>query len=113
MTRKLLPLPIAPSANYAPLTAGELELALCAQADPEEWFPGKGGSTRQAKRICGTCEIQARCLSAALGSPDEVDGVLGGTSLRQRRPFWQAVQRELAAARAEQAGEQEAAETAA
>lgn len=95
MTRRLMPLPIEPSPNYAPLTADELELALCAQADPEEWFPGKGGSTRQAKRICGTCDIQARCLSAALGSPDEVDGVLGGTSIRQRRPFWQAVQKEL------------------
>lgn len=98
MVRKLAPLPIEPSPNYAPLTSAELELALCAQADPEEWFPGKGGSTRQAKRICGTCDIQARCLSAALGSPDEVDGVLGGTSLRQRRPFWQAVQKELAGA---------------
>lgn len=98
MTRRLAPLPIAPSPNYAPLTADELEVALCAQADPEEWFPGKGGSTRQAKRICGTCDIQARCLSAALGSPDEVDGVLGGTSIRQRRPHWQAVQKQLAGA---------------
>lgn len=96
MTRRLMPLPIEPSPNYAPLTADELEVALCAQADPEEWFPGKGGSTRQARRICGTCDIQARCLSAALGSPDELDGVLGGTSLRQRRPFWQAVQKDLA-----------------
>lgn len=96
MTRRLAPLPIEPSPNYAPLTADELELALCAQADPEEWFPGKGGSTRQAKRICGTCDIQARCLSAALGNPEELDGVLGGTSIRQRRPFWQAVQKDLA-----------------
>lgn len=101
MVRKLAPLPIEPSPNYAPLTAAELELALCAQADPEEWFPGKGGSTRQAKRICGRCDIQARCLSAALGSPDEVDGVLGGTSIRQRRPFWQAVQQQIADAEAE------------
>jgi WhiB family redox-sensing transcriptional regulator len=102
MTRRLAPLPIEPSPNYRPLTADELEMALCAQADPEEWFPTKGGSTRQAKRICGTCEIQARCLSAALGHPEEVDGVVGGTSVRQRRPFWQAVQRQMADEEAEQ-----------
>ena len=95
MVRNLQPLPIEPATNYAPLTRAEREQALCAQADPEEWFPGKGGSTRQAKRICGTCDIQARCLSAALGYPDEQDGVWGGTSVRQRRPFWQAVQKEL------------------
>ena len=26
--------------------------ALCAQTDPEAFFPEKGGSTREAKRIC-------------------------------------------------------------
>lgn len=96
MVRNLQPLPIEPAPNYAPLTADEQSQALCAQADPEEWFPTKGGSTRLPRRICGTCDIQARCLSAALGYPDEVDGVWGGTSVRQRRPFWQAVQKELA-----------------
>lgn len=101
MARNLAPLPIEPAPNYAPLTPEEGDLALCAQADPEEWFPGKGGSVRMAKRICGACDVQARCLSAALGAPEEVDGVWGGTSVRQRRPYWQAVQRELAAAEAE------------
>lgn len=98
MVRKLAPLPIEPSPNYAPLTRQERALALCAQADPEEWFPGKGGSTRVPKSICGACEIQARCLASALGYPDEVDGVWGGTSVRQRRPHWQEVQRRLAGA---------------
>jgi WhiB family redox-sensing transcriptional regulator len=109
MTRKLAPLPIEPSSNYAPLTADELELSLCAQADPEEWFPGKGGSVRTSKSICGRCEIQARCLSAALGSPDEVDGVWGGTSIRQRRPHWQAVQARLTADQAKQDAAEQAA----
>lgn len=28
------------------------ERALCAQTDPESFFPEKGGSTREAKRVC-------------------------------------------------------------
>jgi WhiB family transcriptional regulator, redox-sensing transcriptional regulator len=102
MSRKLLPLPIEPSPNYAPLTRDERALALCAQTDAEVWFPGKGESVRTPKRICGACEIQARCLSAALGYPDEVDGVWGGASIRQRRPHWQAVQQRLTAGDARQ-----------
>jgi WhiB family redox-sensing transcriptional regulator len=31
--------------------------ALCAQTDPEAFFPEKGGSTREAKRICVGCEV--------------------------------------------------------
>jgi WhiB family redox-sensing transcriptional regulator len=109
MTRRLAPLPIEPAPNYAPLTPEESDLALCAQADPEEWFPGKGGSVRMAKRICGRCDVQARCLSAALGAPEEMDGVWGGTSVRQRRPYWQAVQQAQAAAGAEREAGQTAA----
>ena len=35
--------------------------ALCAQTDPEAFFPEKGGSTRDAKRICtpATCATSA------------------------------------------------------
>ena len=28
------------------------ERALCAQTDPEAFFPEKGGSTRDAKKVC-------------------------------------------------------------
>lgn len=31
--------------------------ALCAQTDPEAFFPEKGGSTREAKRICQACAV--------------------------------------------------------
>ena len=34
------------------------ERALCAQTDPEAFFPEKGGSTREAKRVCATCEVR-------------------------------------------------------
>ena len=32
--------------------------ALCAQTDPEAFFPEKGGSTRDAKRVCGVCPVR-------------------------------------------------------
>ena len=60
------------------------EQALCAQTDPEAFFPEKGGSIRDAKRICGRCEVQAECLEHALVH-DERYGVWGGLSERERR----------------------------
>ena len=58
--------------------------ALCAQTDPEAFFPEKGGSTRDAKRICTTCEVKAQCLEYALQN-DERFGIWGGLSERERR----------------------------
>jgi WhiB family redox-sensing transcriptional regulator len=58
--------------------------AVCAQTDPEAFFPEKGGSTRDAKRICLGCEVQAECLQAALDN-DERFGIWGGMSERERR----------------------------
>ena len=46
------------------------EQALCAQPDPEAFFPEKGGSTREAKRICIGCEVKGECLEYALGSDE-------------------------------------------
>ena len=60
------------------------ERALCAQTDPEAFFPEKGGSTREAKRVCLTCEVQADCLDYAL-QHDERFGIWGGLSERERR----------------------------
>ena len=58
--------------------------ALCAQTDPEAFFPEKGGSTREAKRICVGCEVKAECLTYAL-MHDERFGIWGGLSERERR----------------------------
>ncbi len=58
--------------------------ALCAQTDPEAFFPEKGGSTREAKRICLGCEVKAECLEYALHN-DERFGIWGGLSERERR----------------------------
>lgn len=63
---------------------GWQERALCAQTDPEAFFPEKGGSTREAKRVCGGCEVRAECLGYALEN-DERFGIWGGLSERERR----------------------------
>ncbi|MGK7224071.1 WhiB family transcriptional regulator [Kocuria flava] len=58
--------------------------ALCAQTDPEAFFPEKGGSTRDAKRVCEACPVQSACLDYAM-SKDEKFGIWGGLSERERR----------------------------
>ena len=58
--------------------------ALCAQTDPEAFFPEKGGSTREAKKVCRMCEVQQECLVYALRL-DERYGIWGGLSERERR----------------------------
>jgi WhiB family redox-sensing transcriptional regulator len=63
---------------------GWQERALCAETDPEAFFPEKGGSTREAKKICTGCEVRAECLEYALGN-DERFGIWGGLSERERR----------------------------
>lgn len=60
------------------------EQALCAQADPDEWFPPKGGSSEVAKAICGQCPVQAECLQYALDNHERF-GIFGGLSERERR----------------------------
>ena len=58
--------------------------ALCAETDPEAFFPEKGGSTRDAKRVCSGCTVRAECLEFALAN-DERFGIWGGLSERERR----------------------------
>lgn len=58
--------------------------ALCAETDPEAFFPEKGESTRNAKDICRNCNVRTECLEYAL-THDERFGVWGGLSERERR----------------------------
>ena len=62
--------------------------ALCAQTDPEAFFPEKGGSTREAKRVCQSCTVRTECLEYALAH-DERFGIWGGLSERERRKLKQ------------------------
>jgi WhiB family transcriptional regulator, redox-sensing transcriptional regulator len=58
--------------------------ALCAEVDPDAFFPEKGESTRAAKDICRRCLVRIECLRSALAN-DERFGVWGGLSDRERR----------------------------
>ena len=54
---------------------GWQDRALCAQTDPEAFFPEK---------VCLTCEVRDECLESALMN-DERFGIWGGLSERERR----------------------------
>jgi WhiB family transcriptional regulator, redox-sensing transcriptional regulator len=60
------------------------EQALCAQTDPEAFFPQASITSRDAKRICSRCEVKYECLEYAM-SHDERFGVWGCMSERERR----------------------------
>lgn len=81
-------LSLVPDVNDYPMLTPDdplwQENALCAQTDPEAFFPEKGGSTREAKRICLGCEVKDACLEYALAK-DERFGIWGGLSERERR----------------------------
>ena len=59
------------------------EQALCAQTGAEFFFPEPGSSVRDAKRICGLCEMRPACLQYALAN-DERFGVWGRLSEKER-----------------------------
>ncbi len=58
--------------------------ALCAQTDPESFFPERGESTREAKRVCMNCTVRVECLDFALSTGQQF-GVWGGLSEFERR----------------------------
>ena len=62
--------------------------ALCAQTDPEMFFPEKGGNLRPARAVCAACPVTAECLELWRSLPPNqaVYGVWGGRSSRERRP---------------------------
>lgn len=72
------------------------DYALCAQTDPETFFPDKGqiDRARNAKRLCNgdprrdipPCPVRAECLADAIAN-DERFGVRGGlTAYERNRP---------------------------
>ncbi|MFJ4654218.1 WhiB family transcriptional regulator [Nocardia sp. NPDC088792] len=62
------------------------QYAVCAQTDPESFFPGKGSSPRAAKRMCLSCNVRDECLQYALAN-DQRFGVWGGMTARERRRY--------------------------
>jgi WhiB family redox-sensing transcriptional regulator len=84
MSEVIVPLAQVPIRPEGADDGGWQDRALCAHTDPEAFFPEKGGSTREAKRVCRSCEVRAKCLEYAL-ERDERFGVWGGLSERERR----------------------------
>ena len=58
--------------------------ALCAQSDPDAWFPERGESANAPKRVCAACLVRDECLEYAL-TRHEIDGIWGGLSYAERR----------------------------
>lgn len=68
------------------------EQALCAQTDPEAFFP-ETGTGHNARKICGTCPVRAECLRGALvdrnATPDgTLYGIWGGYGSATRAKIW-------------------------
>jgi WhiB family redox-sensing transcriptional regulator len=57
--------------------------AVCAEVDPELFFPEPGAPTSPAKRICAGCPVRVECLDYALAAR-EAHGVFGGLSAQER-----------------------------
>lgn len=63
---------------------GWRDSALCAQTDPDSFFPPPGGTGSAAKAICKRCPVIAECFEFAV-SNGETEGVwaaLSGRALR-------------------------------
>ncbi len=69
--------------TITPLDSAWQDRALCAQTGADFFFPDPGSSVREAKRICGMCEMRSACLDYALAN-DERFGVWGGLSEKER-----------------------------
>lgn len=63
---------------------GWQEKAVCSLADPEIFFPERGGSSRAARAVCDECPVRMECLEYALDNKEQF-GIWGGTSERERR----------------------------
>ena len=57
---------------------------LCSQSDPDLWFSVGALDHKQAKLICGQCEVRQQCLQYAVSAPVE-HGIWGGLTERERR----------------------------
>lgn len=75
---------ITPAARFTLDDQPWADRALCAQTDPEAFFPEKGHSTREAKATCAACPVRTQCLEYALDHSERF-GIWGGLSEKERR----------------------------
>lgn len=57
--------------------------AVCAEVDPDSFFPEKGEKSREARKLCNTCPVATECLAYALRH-DIRYGLYGGLTARER-----------------------------
>jgi WhiB family redox-sensing transcriptional regulator len=57
--------------------------ALCSEVDFDTFFPEKGGSTKEAKRICAECVVIDQCRNFAIAN-DQRYGIWGGLAESER-----------------------------
>jgi WhiB family transcriptional regulator, redox-sensing transcriptional regulator len=59
--------------------------ALCAQIDPDLFYPENGAIPHAARRICAQCPVSLDCLVDALVRRDVSHGIRGGKTPAERR----------------------------
>lgn len=69
--------------TYNPVAEQWMMKGLCGQVDPEVFFPPKGGSGKQARRICNVCPVMEACREYAINRP-QIGGIWGGLTENQR-----------------------------
>lgn len=57
--------------------------ALCAQTDPDMFYPETTGDALHARRVCIVCPVRQKCLETGLANA-ETYGVWGGTTRDDR-----------------------------
>ena len=58
--------------------------ANCLGIDPDLFYPERGVSSANAKKVCHGCIVQSQCLEYALCNGEKF-GIWGGLSERERR----------------------------
>lgn len=75
-----------------------MKSALCAQTDPEIWFPDAPRDSAKAISICKRCFVLDECLSWVMGQEIETFmGVWGGTTHEQRKRLKRGLRKQVAA----------------
>lgn len=59
------------------------QLARCAEADPDLFYPEARDTAQTAKSICAVCEVRTDCLATAIATR-EPHGIWGGLTYRER-----------------------------
>jgi len=77
--------------------------ALCAQTDPDLFFPDAKGNMDAAKKVCAKCEVGLQCLMYAIEhEKDMIDeqkkGIFGGMTEAEREVLLEESRDEIARA---------------